>query len=53
MRKRGKKTGDLIDKKSPNLMRIQERKPIICCFAGGEKPSKSSQENGREKPVAD
>ena len=34
-------------------MRKQDRKPIICCFAGGEKLPKPSQKNGRRKPDID
>ena len=52
MRKQGRKTGDLINEKPLNLIRKQEGKPIIYCFAGGENPPKSSQKNGRGKSGA-
>ncbi len=30
-------------------MRKRGGKPIVCCFVGGEKPPKPSQENGGGK----
>ena len=45
MKKRGEKTGDLIDEKPPKLDEKQGRKLIIhcflrCCSTGGEKSPK-------------
>ncbi len=57
MRKRGEKTGGSINEKPSNLMRKQGGKPIIYgflyYFAGGEKPPKPNEKNGRGTPDAD
>ena len=48
MTKRGGKTGTQSMKNLLNSIRKQRRKPIICCFARGEKSPKSSYENGEK-----